>query len=329
MPSYALVCRFDDSVILEKLRTDKKKLCLSTDVEDQLGNKKDSIIGTATDIQSGTILHWSDKFQIKATDKNGKESSKFDITYRQAFTFTASTKSVGDDDKAPSNGFIFRLDDDAKVSLYQKFGGDEWGLCHEKTYKKGDNVFRPPLVVGIWFEAADAGDTSTVTWDQKFHIDFTNSFSQTAYYNSKGVWNLVGPDSYASGALLSLTKGKGGYVVSQVPNRDFSLPPTKANGPRKEFTIAITPIVLLNIYIDTSTFEAGLEVTILGISIGSLYGNVKEGLVLHINLALVSGQVSLSLRKNGSDNELWAAAKVHFVGDFHTEINEEVKVLTF
>jgi len=88
-------------------------------------------------------------------------------------------------------------------------------------------------------------------------------------------------------------------------------------------------LVKVTVYVDTNTSEVGLEVGIFGITISSLHGNLKEGLVLHLDLIAVSGQVKLFGKKNGVKTEVWLAVDVTFALGIHAAVHEEKKLLTF
>lgn len=49
-------------------------------------------------------------------------------------------------------------------------------------------------------------------------------------------------------------------------------------------------------YVDITTFEVGVNVSVVGIEFGSLYGNLNDGVVLHVNLIAASGKVTLYLK---------------------------------
>ncbi|KAM0535745.1 hypothetical protein ACHAQF_006327 [Verticillium nonalfalfae] len=77
-------------------------------------------------------------------------------------------------------------------------------------------------------------------------------------------------------------------------------------------------------YIDTDTFEIGISVSILGINVGNIYGNLKDGVGLNIDLFLAEGSIKLYL-KNG--NEVWinVDVSVKFDGSFQGDY----KIISF
>ena len=54
-------------------------------------------------------------------------------------------------------------------------------------------------------------------------------------------------------------------------------------------------------YVDISNFGAGVEVTLFGISLGSFYGNLKDGLGVSIDVIAAKGGVKIYLK----DNAVW------------------------
>jgi hypothetical protein len=72
-------------------------------------------------------------------------------------------------------------------------------------------------------------------------------------------------------------------------------------------------------YVDTNTYEIGLSVSVLGIHLGNIFGNLKDGVDLHVNLHQAAGLNRIYL-KNG--NELWTHLDIkvkfdgHFEGDY-------------
>lgn len=76
-------------------------------------------------------------------------------------------------------------------------------------------------------------------------------------------------------------------------------------------------------YIDTNTFEVGLSVSVVGINVGNIYGNLKDGVGVKINLIAASGEIRFYL-KNG--NEVWVHLDVKVVFDGHYQ--GDYKILT-
>jgi hypothetical protein len=68
-------------------------------------------------------------------------------------------------------------------------------------------------------------------------------------------------------------------------------------------------------YIDTSTFFITITVSVLGINIGTVSGNLKDGVIINFDLVLAKGTIKFYL-KNG--NELWVRldVEVRFDGSF-------------
>ena len=72
-------------------------------------------------------------------------------------------------------------------------------------------------------------------------------------------------------------------------------------------------------YVDTESLEIGVDVSIIGIELGALYGNLNDGVVLHVNLIAVSGLVNLYLKHPATGGtQLWLSTNL--------EVNVGVKV---
>ncbi|KAM0321789.1 hypothetical protein ACHAQA_009885 [Verticillium albo-atrum] len=124
------------------------------------------------------------------------------------------------------------------------------------------------------------------------------------------------------GAIVSLTPPEGGDNVwkAQQVNLARSLPPTDGRG-RVEIDWSFGPVTG---YVDTDSFEIGVSVSILGINVGNIFGNLKDGVGLDIDLFLAAGSIKFYL-KNG--NELWVHLdiKVKFDGSF----DGDYKIVSF
>ena len=46
---------------------------------------------------------------------------------------------------------------------------------------------------------------------------------------------------------------------------------------------------------DSTNFGIGIEVTLFGISLGTFYGNLKDGLGININVIAAKGSINISL----------------------------------
>lgn len=75
------------------------------------------------------------------------------------------------------------------------------------------------------------------------------------------------------------------------------------------------PIQIIG-YVDPSTFEIGVEVSILGINLGNFYGSLEKGVVVKVNLFLVKGFVRFYLKDK--KKEVWVQVEldVKFDGSF-------------
>lgn len=73
---------------------------------------------------------------------------------------------------------------------------------------------------------------------------------------------------------------------------------------------------------DTTTLEIGVEISVLGIKLGNFYGNLKQGLVIKINLIAASGFIRFFLR----GREVWVEVDVSVI--FDGTFKKEVKLFT-
>jgi hypothetical protein len=64
-------------------------------------------------------------------------------------------------------------------------------------------------------------------------------------------------------------------------------------------------------------------VTVVGVNVGNVYGNLNDGVVLKINLFVVKGEIKFYLR-NG--NEVWVHLELKITFDGHYE--GDYKILT-
>ena len=75
--------------------------------------------------------------------------------------------------------------------------------------------------------------------------------------------------------------------------------------------------------VDISKLDANFSVVIFGISISSISGNLKQGIVLNINLFIVNGNLRFYL-KNGK--EIWVSANLN--QPFGGGVHEDHKIFT-
>ncbi|ETS78419.1 hypothetical protein PFICI_10481 [Pestalotiopsis fici W106-1] len=104
------------------------------------------------------------------------------------------------------------------------------------------------------------------------------------------------------GAVIKLLPPSGdGYLweatqVTQISN----LPPGDVYA-RESIDWSMGPIKVSG-YLDTSTYEIGVSVTVVGVNVGNIFGNLKDGVGLEMNLTAADGEVRFYL-KNGY--EMW------------------------
>ncbi|OBS23070.1 hypothetical protein FPOA_03633 [Fusarium poae] len=121
--------------------------------------------------------------------------------------------------------------------------------------------------------------------------------------------------SHVVGAIVTLTPPDDGDNVWEVRQLEsaHSLAPGDIEG-RRSIDWSFGPINLSG-YVNTNTYEIGVSPTINQVNAGNIYGNLKDGVNLKINLFTTKGQLRLYL-KNG--NELWVHPdiKITFDGSY-------------
>ncbi|EGX93686.1 hypothetical protein CCM_01955 [Cordyceps militaris CM01] len=120
--------------------------------------------------------------------------------------------------------------------------------------------------------------------------------------------------------------GKSCAIVNLIPPKEGSniwtakqvtiarnLPPNRGTG-RHQIDWSFGPVKVTG-YVDTTNWEIGVTVSIMGIDLGTVYGNLRDGVVLNVDLFLAKGQVRFYL-KNG--NEVWVhlSVEIRFDGKF-------------
>ncbi|VUC28272.1 unnamed protein product [Clonostachys rosea] len=117
------------------------------------------------------------------------------------------------------------------------------------------------------------------------------------------------------GAIISLSAPEEGDNVWEARQVDqvLNLPPGDIQG-RVTIDWSFGPVKITG-YVDTNTFEIGVSVSILGINIGNIFGNLKDGVGIKVDLFLAKGSIKIYL-KNG--NEVWVHldVSVKFDGTF-------------
>ncbi|KAL2153772.1 hypothetical protein VTH82DRAFT_4927 [Thermothelomyces myriococcoides] len=126
------------------------------------------------------------------------------------------------------------------------------------------------------------------------------------------------------GAVITLTPPEDGSCVwkaTQVPLAS-GLPSENFYSNHLGINFNFGPITVSG-YVDTDTLGIGVSLSILGISIGTFHGNLKDGLGVDVNLFAVQGSLKFYL-KNG--NEVWLGGNLSSFGS--TIFDTETKVLT-
>ncbi|TDZ38700.1 hypothetical protein CTRI78_v010795 [Colletotrichum trifolii] len=103
------------------------------------------------------------------------------------------------------------------------------------------------------------------------------------------------------GAIVALKSPEGGENIWEAKQVSLgrSLPPGDVQG-RKPIDWSFGP-VKVDGYVDPDSFRIGLLIVITGINIGNIYGNLKDGVSLKIDLYTTEGEMKFFLK---NDNEL-------------------------
>ncbi|KAJ0159799.1 hypothetical protein CTA2_9092 [Colletotrichum tanaceti] len=118
------------------------------------------------------------------------------------------------------------------------------------------------------------------------------------------------------GAVVALSPPAEGDNIWEAKQVEVAsnLPPGDGQG-RISIDWSFGPVKVTG-YVDTDTFEIGLTVSIAGITVGDIFGNLKDGVGLKIDLLAAKGEIRFYL-KNG--NEVWIHLDVKIVFDGHYE----------
>ncbi|KAF5679235.1 hypothetical protein FHETE_976 [Fusarium heterosporum] len=127
-----------------------------------------------------------------------------------------------------------------------------------------------------------------------------------------------------AGAIITLQAPEDGdneWTAEQIQTSP-NLPPGDTDG-RTSIDWRYGPVAYEG-YFDTNTFEIGLSPAIAGLNVGIIYGNLKDGVNLKIDLDYYKGLTRFYL-KNG--NEVWTHLDVKVSFDGHFE--GDYKIFTF
>ncbi|KXH51527.1 hypothetical protein CNYM01_07679 [Colletotrichum nymphaeae SA-01] len=114
------------------------------------------------------------------------------------------------------------------------------------------------------------------------------------------------------GALVALSPPEEGDNVWEAKQIELhrNLPPGDDYG-RHSIDWSFGPIKISG-YVDTDTYGVGLTITVTGIVLGNIFGNLKDGVGVKVNLLTTKGEIRIYL-KNG--NEVWVHLDVKIVFD--------------
>lgn len=117
----------------------------------------------------------------------------------------------------------------------------------------------------------------------------------------------------ALGAVVDLVQNDAGQYKAVQKSLSVGQPPRDVQG-RHSIDWSFGPVKVEG-YVDTDSLEIGVLVSVVGISLGNLYGNLKDGVGVDVDLFVASGSIKFYL-KNG--NEVWVHLdiKIRFDGSF-------------
>ena len=87
---------------------------------------------------------------------------------------------------------------------------------------------------------------------------------------------------------------------------DFSIGPITVCTVYSIYVPPLTNHKQLTGYVDTSNYGVGVEVKLFGISLGTFYGDLKQGLGISINVIAAKGEVKLTLE----DGAVWVTIQL-------------------
>lgn len=130
--------------------------------------------------------------------------------------------------------------------------------------------------------------------------------------------NLTAPDDGDNVWSLQQVEGEDSAEYNENQSHkqiNWSFGPIKAGVIKFNSFVQETHISQLSGYVDTDTFEITINPNINGINAGDINGNLKDGVVLNVDLYTAKGRTKLYL-KNG--NETWVSLdlKIIFDGSF-------------
>ena len=142
--------------------------------------------------------------------------------------------------------------------------------------------------------------------------------------------------------MLSSQNGKGSYTVTQADtgsalppsahlealgvsaeNRlglNFSIGPITVRAISSSSDTAMTDYEQITGYLDTSNFGLGVEAKLFGISLGTFYGNLKEGLGITIDVLAAKGSLNFYLK----DSALWVKVSLDPIWGSGINIDQKI-----
>ncbi|GIJ91918.1 hypothetical protein Asppvi_010893 [Aspergillus pseudoviridinutans] len=134
--------------------------------------------------------------------------------------------------------------------------------------------------------------------------------------------------NYIEGAIVKLNQPTAGiFAATQISDAEAAASSLQV-APKPEARINFGPVSFFGVvtiagYVDTTTYEASVSVSVIGINIGTLSGNLQDGITLKVNLIAAKGELRFYL-KNG--NEVWLHVDLNII--FDGEYNDDVKIIS-
>ncbi|GIK05578.1 hypothetical protein Aspvir_009691 [Aspergillus viridinutans] len=134
--------------------------------------------------------------------------------------------------------------------------------------------------------------------------------------------------NYIEGAIVKLNQPTAGiFSATQISDAEAAASSLQVAA-KPEVRVGFGPVSFFGVvtvsgYVDTSTYEASVSVAVIGINIGTLTGNLEDGITLKVNLIAAKGELRFYL-KNGKELWLHVDLNVIFDGDY----KDDVKIIS-
>ncbi|KAM0321126.1 hypothetical protein ACHAPQ_009686 [Fusarium lateritium] len=122
---------------------------------------------------------------------------------------------------------------------------------------------------------------------------------------------------YNVGAIVSLSIPEEGDNVWRAEQLELARSLPGNNGGHHDIDWGFGPIKVTG-YVDVDTFDIGVSVTVAGINLGNIFGSLKDGVVIKVDLLNAKGQINLYI-KNGNRIIIRLDINITFDGDYEGE----------